>query len=259
MKFEIDQQTGRIKVIPENGDSFSESGSASPTTKTVNGTEVVDFGMNFIKGKKVNLLISVSNKPMLQDAIADGKDIQAKRLLEAEEKRQRELEEDLSLIENAKTSQLPGLLAKIPEGAVRVYVRQIGDADGDAILRYTSSDGTALSWQDVEMVGTAFATRPGALGSFWQERIAYVLKEKIEEIRAEQSKKADKDRAEKQAAEAERESKFSQARESGKPVLLRSWVTARCMNRNDDECSFDRAGEYAMPDGSVKTSYTCCF
>ncbi len=36
------------------------------------------------------------------------------------------------------------------------------------------------------------------------------------------------------------------------------WVPAE-RNGNDDECSFDSATEWAMPDGSRKITYTCCY
>lgn len=55
----------------------------------------------------------------------------------------------------------------------------------------------------------------------------------------------------KAAAEQEREEKYRQARETGKPVLLRKW-TEPCNNPHE-ECSIDIVKAYAMPDGTQKT------
>lgn len=49
------------------------------------------------------------------------------------------------------------------------------------------------------------------------------------------------------------------ARETGERVKIESWVTNRCHNGNDDQCSFDDAVRWAMPDGTEKITYTCCF
>ena len=57
--------------------------------------------------------------------------------------------------------------------------------------------------------------------------------------------------AQKAAADQERQAKFDEARETGKPVLLQKW-TEPC-NDPREECSLDIVQQYAMPDGSVKT------
>ena len=49
------------------------------------------------------------------------------------------------------------------------------------------------------------------------------------------------------------QAKFDEARETGKPVLLRSWSTDCCDPR--EECSTDNHYEYAMPDGTVKHAW----
>lgn len=51
-------------------------------------------------------------------------------------------------------------------------------------------------------------------------------------------------------AEKTRQAKFDEARETGKPVLLRQWSEECC--DPDEECSLDSHYEYAMPDGSTK-------
>jgi len=52
------------------------------------------------------------------------------------------------------------------------------------------------------------------------------------------------------ASEAARKAKFDEAKETGKPVLLRRWSTGCCDRR--EECSLDIHYEFAMPDGTVK-------
>jgi hypothetical protein len=55
------------------------------------------------------------------------------------------------------------------------------------------------------------------------------------------------------AAEAARQAKFAEAREIGKPVLLRKWTT-ECGDPNE-ECDMDIHYEYAQPDGSVRREW----
>lgn len=62
-----------------------------------------------------------------------------------------------------------------------------------------------------------------------------------------------------EAAAAHVEECKRRARETGERVKIESWVTNRCHNGNDDQCSFDNAVRWAMPDGTEKTTYTCCF
>ena len=56
--------------------------------------------------------------------------------------------------------------------------------------------------------------------------------------------------AQKAAADAARQAKFDEARETGEPVLLKRW-TEDCSDPRE-ECSLDICCQYAMPDGSVK-------
>ncbi|MFZ3132733.1 MAG: hypothetical protein WA125_16930 [Desulfosporosinus sp.] len=59
--------------------------------------------------------------------------------------------------------------------------------------------------------------------------------------------------AKKAAKEAERQSKFDQARETGKKVLIRSWESD--CHDPEEECNFDMNFEYAMPDGSTARTW----
>lgn len=51
----------------------------------------------------------------------------------------------------------------------------------------------------------------------------------------------------------------SRAKATGERQVLRTWMTDRCCNGNSDQCSFDNATEYVLPDGSHKTEYRCCY
>ena len=48
------------------------------------------------------------------------------------------------------------------------------------------------------------------------------------------------------------------AKVSGIRQQLRIWTTSRCMSRNED-CSFDTAYTFALPDGRTETEYSCCY
>ncbi len=63
--------------------------------------------------------------------------------------------------------------------------------------------------------------------------------------------KLDAEAAKKAAAETERQAKFAEARETGKPVFLEKW-SEPCSDPRE-ECSLDIVAQYAMPDGSTKT------
>lgn len=78
----------------------------------------------------------------------------------------------------AMRAEADALRAKIPADAVEVLAQQVGDADGYPIMRYTAN-GVEVSWQDVEIVGTASAVRPGALGAFASTTVAYTSPAKI--------------------------------------------------------------------------------
>jgi hypothetical protein len=58
------------------------------------------------------------------------------------------------------------------------------------------------------------------------------------------------DEWEKRATE-QRQAKFAQARETGKPVILAQWMSDDC---DLPDCGMDNVIEYAMPDGSTQTT-----
>ena len=54
-----------------------------------------------------------------------------------------------------------------------------------------------------------------------------------------------------------RQEKFDEAKKTQKPVVINSWITDEC-TRHSIDCSFDQATTYALPNGTTKTTYTCC-
>lgn len=100
------------------------------------------------------------------------------------------------------------------------------------------------------MAGTAWIITPAQEEDLLDEQVP--AKAQAEKEAAEAAKKAAAEKAAKEAAaEAERQAKFDEARESGKPVMLRGW--SEDCNDPREECSQDIVRQYAMPDGSVKT------
>ena len=86
----------------------------------------------------------------------------------------------------------------------------------------------------------------------------YLPVEIVDAERSKQQAKAAKKTEAKAAVAAERAAKFAEALASGKPVVLRKWMTADC-TENLPDCSFDSACEMALPDGKTRIKYTHCF
>ena len=99
----------------------------------------------------------------------------------------------------------------------------------DIIDNWVSGWGCALDNGVIEALGKEFT---------YQQAVEYARPA----IEAKEAAKAEK--------EAARQAKFVEARETGKPVLLRKWGSD-CHDPHE-ECSLDINTEYAMPDGSVK-------
>lgn len=175
----------------------------------------------------------------------DAQQAEQKAKQEAAQAREREL------IEEAK-AKLPGLIAQIPAGGVRVSVISTGYFDGQENHRY-EADGEALNWDQITMIGWASAIHPGAWNPFWSEGVAYISREKLDAIRSERQAKqqaAQKEAAEKHAA---RLAKFDEAKTTGQPVKLRSWVETRRAQEGGEWGDYNFVvTEYALPDGSTK-------
>ena len=89
--------------------------------------------------------------------------------------------------------------------------------------------------------------------------VGWLTPETAEEIRNTRIVLAQKKAQAIENASKELENKFKEAKETGKGVKIRGWMTDRCYNRNSRECSFDTATEWAMPNGTKKVTYTCCY
>ena len=144
------------------------------------------------------------------------------------------------------------LRSQIPVGAVEVEAKEIQED----IIKFFA-EGIELPWEKVIKVGWASATRKGAMAPFASKMIVYILPDVLKtEIDLQQAKANEK--AEKKAAiEAARKAKFDEAKATGKPVVLRTWMTDGC-SKNLPDCSFDQASELAMPNGSTKIEYIHC-
>lgn len=147
---------------------------------------------------------------------------------------------------------LETLIEQIPTTALRVACTKTGHFDGYDNFSQTC-DGETLRSQDVTFLGCVGFLGDGECGFIDRtERVAFIEMEKLESIRA---SRIARESAAKEAADkknSDRAAKFTQARESGKPVVLESW----CETRRAQEAG--QWGDYtfacfsvAQPDGSV--------
>lgn len=223
--------------------------------QTENGTDVVVFDQKY-KGQA--LAVKYDTRPDLAALVAEYKLIEAaKQATRAAKWAQKRIEQDAidQPLIDAMTAEADRLRTQIPADHLEVTVTQTGDLDGDPILKYTI-DGIKVNRQDVNIVGWASAIRPGAMGAFASVCVASISIDKLEQIRAAQAEAAAAKFAKKAAAEADRASKFAEAYETGKMVMLKKW-TEDC-NDPREECSIDIVSEYALPDGStaIKRAHT---
>lgn len=223
----------------------------------ISGKLGVKFAEKY-QGKYICMMYS--NRPDLAALVSAYKEAEKKeqedRDREWAEARAKEKAIDAIEIEKME-KELVILREKIPAGAISVVAQKVGNADGYPILQYTA-DGIEIGWQDIEVVGWASAIRPGAMGAFKEECVCYILPEKLEEIKDRKREKEEKEEQLKAKTKAKEEDVARKARETGVKQPLGTWVTNECMRRNYD-CSFDRACEYIMPDGSREIEYVCCY
>jgi hypothetical protein len=136
----------------------------------------------------------------------------------------------------------------IPAGHLRVTVTKAGSLDGDEFYNYEVG-GEQIPHSAITVHGWATAIRPGAFGAFDSICVASIAPDVLAQIRAEKATRA-AERATKTAqSAAERVAKFQQARTSGQPVAITTYM-AECNDRRL-ECSTDAITIYAMPDGTT--------
>jgi hypothetical protein len=81
----------------------------------------------------------------------------------------------------------------------------------------------------------------------------FTLQQAIDYMQPANDEKAAKIAEKKAALDA----KFIEAKNTGKKVLIRTWMSD--CHSDDEDCSFDTNSEYAMPDGSTKTTWSHCW
>lgn len=250
----------RIKyVVGENDHTESLRGrtltGGIPTE--IQGIQVVRFAEK-IGGKTI--CMKYDNRPELAALVAEYKDCLKKEREEIEknwaEKKAKQDAIDAVEIEKMEKDMIE-LRKKIPAGAIEVSAKEIGRSDGIPIMEYTAN-GVEISWRDIVSIGWASAIRPGALGAFREKCIAYIMPEKLEEIVSGIEEKKTQAEGKARQEQEKIESLAKEAKETNTKKLLRSWMTSDCMNKSN-ECSFDRAAEYILPDGKRKIEYTCCY
>ena len=150
--------------------------------RTINGIKVITYTT-----KKLNL--KVAGRPELEAVAMKIEKIEADKTVAREAKcaadRAAQDAIDKPLLE-AMEIEATRLRSLIPADHVEVIIKQSGDLDGDPILDY-ACQGIKLSWRDIEVVGTACAIRPRAMGAFATRRIASISIARLAEIKAEQS------------------------------------------------------------------------
>ena len=79
----------------------------------------------------------------------------------------------------------------------------------------------------------------------------------VAECREAEEAKNQSEEKDKAIVQEKRKTIFDKAASTEEKQALKSWVTQECSEGLDD-CSFDAATEWAMPDGTPKTTYTHC-
>jgi ribosomal protein L9 len=112
-----------------------------------------------------------------------------------------------------------------PTGEAGSLLKELG------LAKYVDGWGTHVNKEVVDALGKEFT---------YQQAVEFARPalEKVE--------------AKKQEKEAARQAKFTEAKETGKPVVLRHYMD-EC-NDPHEECDLDSITIYAMPDGSEKTT-----
>jgi len=224
MKFEVNG-IGLIKVTPEKNDPWNEAISTFPSiVANPNGDDSINFGTTKIKGKKVNLFITIKGKPELEKAIEEAIAIRENMKKLAAEKE----------AENAVKKQ--DYLATCP---IDCEPCKINWKNGDLCsAEYEAADGTKVI--DSDLITSDFG-------------IAFINKSDLEAKRAGNQKSAESAMDHQKSAEAEREAKFTEARETRKEVVIRTWTETRRAQEGGQWGDYCFAiTEYALPDGKTK-------
>ena len=93
--------------------------------------------------------------------------------------------------------------------------------------------------------GWGYYVEPKTIEALGGPEFAYQQAAELSQAR-EQAKKAAQEKQ-----DAAKQAKFDEARETGKPVLLKTW-SEECSDPGE-ECNLDIVSLYAMPDGTTQT------
>ena len=243
MKYEIVKSKNilpSLLVESEPGDRWTGSTFAEGVQITTKhdrgvpvGVEVLKCGqVKLLDGKKITLMLSLADKPDLQAIIAEW---------------QATIQAEKDAKEAAKVAEI----ASVTSGATPIVVSYhdgeylsgfIAHGQGGNLLekiglaKHVDGWGRIVDAAVVVALGESFA---------YPDAVAYA--------QPALDAKAAKVLASKEALAA----KFAEAKVSGKPALIASWMED--CNSPKENCSFDSMAKYAMPDGTTKTSRSHCY
>ncbi len=104
--------------------------------------------------------------------------------------------------------------------------------------------------------GGAEEPNPARPTNMWLVGLAELTEEIIAGIAEHEAQHAAKSQAQVEA-EAAKAALIEQARATGQRVVVTTWLTNGC-RRGAQDCSFDAATKYVLPDGSEQIEYRCC-
>lgn len=141
------------------------------------------------------------------------------------------------------------LIAKLQKDHIMVDCKYNKINDYDLFEYYV--DGVKIDYDDVNIIGDATATRPGAFSPFKIIRIATISKTKLSEIKALRIKEKNAKILKVKKADEKRQLIFKKSKDTNTKQLITSY-TCDCTDPKED-CSTDIVYEYAMPDGTIDT------
>lgn len=201
------------------------------------GELCVDFGTAKVGKKTVNLLVRTAGKPDLQ-ALANA---ELKKAADADaEAAERESKE----------------LSDIREGRTPITLTY---HDGEYLSGYTIFGKSAKLLAELglgkEVSGWGFHVSAAAVAALGE---TFTYQQAEEFARPTIEKKVAEESAAKATSDLKISNAIAEARNTGLPVVVESWVTDRCMNGNDRDCSFDTAERTVDGSGKFKTMFRCC-
>ena len=147
--------------------------------------------LNVIANKIYDGKIALADKPELRELVENyhqiKKDYKANQDKELAPKLAEAKRKDDEALEKF-AEQKKELESKIPEGGVKVTFKERANLDGDKFYD-AFANGVELESGDFTSLGWATAIRPGALGAFEEEHIAYTMPDQINKRKAEKAKK----------------------------------------------------------------------